>query len=166
MYIKSSQLIFSPSDLTQFMESPFVSWIEHLAVVHSDLLPARDEKDELIDVLQHLGNQHELELLALFEKQGLSVANLHRHPNSYDATLTAMNDGVDVIYQAHLQLPPFQGYADFLIKKAGKSRLGDYCYEVWDTKLARSVKPSFCCNYVAMRKCLKQCRAVEQTTSR
>lgn len=60
-----------------------------------------------------------------------------------------MNDGVDVIYQAHLQLPPFQGYADFLIKKAGKSRLGDYCYEVWDTKLARSVKPSFllqlCC---------------------
>ncbi|KTD42317.1 TM0106 family RecB-like putative nuclease [Legionella parisiensis] len=149
MYIKSSQLMFSPSDLTQFMESPFVSWIEHLAVAHPDLLPTPDEKDELIDVLQHLGNQHELELLALFEEQGLSVANLHRQPNTYEATLTAMNDGVDVIYQAHLQLLPFQGYADFLIKKAGKSWLGDYCYEVWDTKLARSVKPGFllqlCC---------------------
>lgn len=149
MYIESAQLIFSPSDLTQFMESPFVSWIEHLAVVHPDLLPPPDKKDELIDVLQHLGNQHELELLALFEERGLSVANMHQQANSYEATLTAMKNGADVIYQAHLQLFPFQGYADFLIKSTGKSRLGDYSYEVWDTKLAQSVKPGFllqlCC---------------------
>ncbi|MBN9227264.1 MULTISPECIES: TM0106 family RecB-like putative nuclease [Legionella] len=153
MYIESNRLVFSPSDLTQFMASPFVSWIEHLAVVHPDLLPAPDEKDELIDVLQHLGNQHELALLALFEKQGLSVVNLRQQANSYDATLSAMEDGADVIYQARLQLDPFQGYADFLIKIPGKSRFGNYCYEVWDTKLAKSVKPSFllqlCC-YVEM----------------
>ncbi|PWY55009.1 helicase [Legionella qingyii] len=161
MYIKSSQLVFSPSDLTQFMESPFVSWIEHLAVVRPDLLPPSDKKDELNDVLQHLGHQHELELLEFFEKQGLSVANLHQQANSYEATLTAMNNGVDVIYQAHLQSPPFQGYADFLIKTAGQSRFGEYIYEVWDTKLARSVKPGFllqlCC-YAEMLEDMQGCR--------
>ncbi|VEB35718.1 TM0106 family RecB-like putative nuclease [Legionella cherrii] len=149
MYIESSHLVFSPSDLTQFMESPFVSWIEHLAVVHPDLLPSPDAKNELVDVLQHLGNQHELDLLTQFKQQGLSVVNLHQQADTYDSTLIAMKSGADVIYQAHLQLLPFQGYADFLIKIPGKSRFGDYCYEVWDTKLAKSVKPSFllqlCC---------------------
>lgn len=149
MYFESDRLIFSPSDLTQFMESPFVSWIEHLAVIHPDLLPAPDEKDQLIDVLQHLGNQHELELLSQFEDQACSVVNLREQANSYESTLKAMENGADVIYQAHLQCFPFQGYADFLIKVAGKSRFGDYCYEVWDTKWAKSVKPGFllqlCC---------------------
>ncbi|QMT59466.1 helicase [Legionella sp. PC997] len=161
MYIHSNQLVFSPSDLTQFMESPFVSWIEHLAVVHPNLLPPPDESDKLIDVLQYLGHQHELELLAFFEKQGLSVANLFQHPNSYEATLTAMKDGIEVIYQAHLQLLPFQGYADFLIKTTGKSRFGEYNYEVLDTKLARSVKPGFllqlCC-YAEMLEAMQGCR--------
>lgn len=165
MYIKSSQLIFSPSDLTQFMESPFVSWIEHLAVVHPDLLPTPDGKDELIDVLQHLGNQHELELLVLFEEQGLSVVNLHQQPNSYEATLTAMNDGVDVIYQAHLQLLPFQGYADFLIKKQVKVDRGIIAMKFGIPSLLALSNRVFCYNYAAMRKCLKQCRAVEQNTS-
>ncbi|KTD02284.1 TM0106 family RecB-like putative nuclease [Fluoribacter gormanii] len=161
MYIKSSQLVFSPTDLTQFMESPFVSWIEHLAMVRPDLLPPPDKKDELNDVLQHLGHQHELELLDFFEQQGLSIANLHQQDNSYEATLTAMNDGIDVIYQAHLQSLPFQGYADFLIKTAGQSRFGEYSYEVWDTKLARSVKPGFllqlCC-YAEMLEVMQSCR--------
>lgn len=161
MYIKSNQLVFSPTDLTQFMESPFVSWIEHLAIVRPDLLPPPDKKDELNDVLQHLGHQHELELLDFFEQQGLSIANLHQQDNSYEATLTAMNDGIDVIYQAHLQSLPFQGYADFLIKTAGQSRFGEYSYEVWDTKLARSVKPGFllqlCC-YAEMLEVMQSCR--------
>ncbi|MGL5743353.1 MAG: hypothetical protein ACRCXC_12890 [Legionella sp.] len=52
MHIESNQFVFSPSDLALFMESPFASWMEHLAVSHPDLLPKPDEKDELINVLQ------------------------------------------------------------------------------------------------------------------
>lgn len=162
MYLQSRHLIFSPSDLAQFMHSPFVSWIEHLAVTNADLLPPPDEKDELLDVLQHLGNKHELEILASFAEKGLSIANLHQQAHSYEATLSAMEQGFDVIYQAHLKLLPFQGYADFLIKTEGKSQLGNYCYEVVDTKLAKSVKPTFllqlCC-YVEMLAAMQGSRA-------
>ena len=149
MYLESDKIIFSPSDLTQFMDSPFASWMEHLAITHQDLLPAPDKNDELLGVLHDMGNQHESEILEGFEASGLTVANLDKRTDSYQATLEAMKKGVDIIYQAHLELLPFRGYADFLVKVEGKSVFGNYCYEVWDTKLAKSVKPYFlvqlCC---------------------
>ncbi|RUR19924.1 TM0106 family RecB-like putative nuclease [Legionella sp. km535] len=149
MYIESSQLIFSPSDLTQFMESPFSSWMEHLALTNPELLPAPDEADALGAVLQDLGNQHELEVLAEFQRQGLTIANLHQSEDPFNATREAMVKGFDVIYQPRLELLPFKGYADFLIKTEGASRFGDYHYELYDSKLSQSAKPSFliqlCC---------------------
>ncbi|QRN03553.1 TM0106 family RecB-like putative nuclease [Legionella sp. MW5194] len=162
MYLESSQMVFSPSDLTQFMESPFASWMEHLAIKHPDLLPAADEADPLLSVLRDKGNQHESELLAGFRAKGLTIVTLHGRHNAYQATIEAMENGVDVIYQAHLQGLPFRGYADFLIKTDGKSRFGNYCYEIWDTKLAKSVKPHFlvqlCC-YAEMLEAMQQARA-------
>lgn len=159
MYLESGNIICSPSDLTQFMESPFASWMEHCAITHPELLPAVDSNDALLDVLQDMGNQHELEVLADFEASGLTVANIHKHAESYQATVEAMQQGIDVIYQAHLELLPFRGYADFLVKVEGQSIFGDYCYEVWDTKLAKTVKPYFllqlCC-YAEMLEALQQ----------
>lgn len=149
MYIESRQLIYSPSDLTEFMHSPFASWMEHLALLHPERMPVPDERDALSETLQVMGNQHELAVLAAFEEQGLSIANLHHHEKPDSATLEAMNAGVDVIYQAKLALHPFRGYTDFLLKTPGESRLGDYYYELYDTKLAKSAKPAFliqlCC---------------------
>lgn len=162
MYHESNKIIFSPSDLTQFMDSPFASWMEHLAITHPDLLPAPDKNDELLSVLHDMGNQHELEILATFEANGLIVANLHKRTDSYQATLDAMQKGVDIIYQAHLELVPFKGYADFLVKVEGNSIFGDYCYEVWDTKLAKSVRPYFlvqlCC-YAEMLEAIQHVKA-------
>jgi predicted RecB family nuclease len=54
-----------------------------------------------------------------------------------------MQDGADVIYQATLFDGSWLGYADFLLRVVGPdaaSDLGDYHYEVADTKLARHVK--------------------------
>jgi uncharacterized protein len=144
------------------MDSPFASWMEHLSITHADLLPEPDKQDELLSVLHDMGNQHELELLASFKASGLTVANLHKWTDAYQATLDAMSSGVDVIYQAHLELPPFRGYADFLIKIDGNSIFGNYCYEIWDTKLAKSVKPYFlvqlCC-YAEMLEVMQEARA-------
>ncbi|BCA96489.1 nuclease [Legionella antarctica] len=149
MYLESSQLVFSPSDITQFMDSPFASWMEHLALTHPNSLPIPDKNDGLMDVLQGMGHQHESAVLASFIEQGLSIVNLKKQADPLGATSAAMQTGVDVIYQASLELSPFRGYADFLIKVQGTSRLGDYYYEVWDSKLAKSVKPCFiiqlCC---------------------
>lgn len=162
MYLDSNQIVFSPSDLTQFMESPFASWMEHLAITHPNLVPTPDESDELLSVLHDMGNQHESEVLTAFEARGLTIANLRKRTDSYQATIDAMKNGVDVIYQAHLELLPFRGYADFLIKVQGKSIFGDYCYEIWDTKLAKSVKTYFlvqlCC-YAEMLAVMQQTTA-------
>ena len=57
------------------------------------------------------------------------------------ATLEAMKRGDEVIYQASLENENFYGKADFLIKKKGKSKFGNYFYEVLDAKLARNGKP-------------------------
>jgi uncharacterized protein len=52
-----------------------------------------------------------------------------------------MQDGADVIYQGALLDAPWHGYADFLIRVNGKTRLGKHGYEVADTKLARRPQP-------------------------
>ncbi len=55
-------------------------------------------------------------------------------------TYTAMQDGVDVIYQAVLADDTWAGRADFLRKVNSPSDLGSWSYEVIDTKLARDTK--------------------------
>ena len=149
MYIDSDQIIYSPSDLTMYMDSHFASWMEHLALTNPELLPPVDQEDELMGLLQHKGLQHENGVLNSFIEQGLTVSQITRSPQAPQDTLAAMQSGADIIYQAALSALPFKGYADFLVKVEGKSQLGDYYYEVWDTKLSKTVKPYFivqlCC---------------------
>ncbi len=148
MYNNTNKIIFSPSDITEFMDSPFASWMEHLAISNPELKPEPDPKDGMLEALQHKGNVHELKVLESLKKKGLTISNL-KEANQVEATKLAMRSGVDVIYQAPLSFDGFEGRADFLIKVEGQSLLGSYHYEVWDTKLALSVKPSFliqlCC---------------------
>ena len=153
MYLEIDELVVSPSDLTQYMDSPFASWMDHLTLTHPELSPQADEKDAMMMLLQSKGHVHELATLASFQEKGLVVVDLHKVSAAVGATIAAMRKGADVIYQAALSFPPFQGIADFLVKVDGDSLLGDFHYEVWDSKLASTVKPNFviqlCC-YVEM----------------
>ena len=72
--------------------------------------------------------------------QGLSVASLPENKANPDDTLAQMRVGTDVIFQAALDDGRWRGRADFLIKTPGTSDLGDYHYEVVDTKLARETR--------------------------
>ena len=149
MYIESNQIIYSPSDLTLYMDSPFASWMEHLALENPLLLPSSDEEDELMTMLQNKGIRYENEVLNSFIEQGLNVVQISRGTNAQEDTVAAMQSGAEIIYQAVLSVLPFKGYADFLVKVEGKSHFGNFYYEVWDTKLAKTVKPYFivqlCC---------------------
>ncbi|ETO92001.1 TM0106 family RecB-like putative nuclease [Legionella oakridgensis] len=149
MHFESDQIIYSPSDLTLYMESPFASLMEHLACIEPCTLDLADKEDPLLSVLQHKGLQFEQEILTSFVSQGLQVVSIERGKNAYQDTLNAMHKGVDIIYQAALSLHPFKGYADFLIKVEGGSDLGAFHYEPWDIKLSKTVKPQFviqlCC---------------------
>ncbi len=148
MYLKNESIVFSPSDLTLFTSSPFASWMDHLAITHPHLAPSRDEDDPLLSATRKKGMEHEQGKLLKLEKYGLSVINLVES-HSIEPTMKAMESGADVIYQPPLEASPFKGRADFLIKKEGRSKLGNFHYEVWDTKLARNVNVSFimqlCC---------------------
>ena len=149
MHIEDNQIVYSPSDLTLFMSSPFASWMEHLAITNPELLPDADPRDGMINVLQNKGNIHELKVLLSLQKKNLTIINLKENTNAIAETKLAIQSGVDVIYQAALSLEQFKGRADFLVKIKGDSVLGDFHYEIWDTKLAQSVKSSFpiqlCC---------------------
>ena len=158
MYFETDQIIYSPSDLTLYMDSPFASWMEHSVLINPELLSSTDAPDELMSLLQKKGALHEDEVLKSFLEADLSVIQISKSPNAVQDTIAAMRSGVDVIYQAALSLLPFKGYADFLVKVEGKSRLGDFYYEVWDTKLAKTLKPyviiQLCC-YAEMLEALQ-----------
>ena len=143
--------IYSPSDLIRYMESPYTFWMDRYAVQFPDLLELKDPQDELAHVLQKRGLAHEHQLEKSFIADGLSVVKIKGAHDSekQNATLLAMKQGIDVIAQARLDAGDFMGYADFLIKVDGASRLGDFHYEVWDTKLSNHLKPAhavqLCC---------------------
>lgn len=149
MYKQARNLTFSPSDLTLYMESPFASWMERFAIECPDKAPIKDGADAMMDLLQGKGGEHEHEVLLGLEKEGLSIANIEGAADKVAATLDAMQSGADVIFQAALEMGAFKGFADFLRKVPGESQWGDYHYEVWDTKLSKTLKPYFviqlCC---------------------
>lgn len=145
------KLIFSPSDLTQYLDSPFAAWMNRFKLEHPDQAPDKDEDDALTKSMQQRGYAHETNLIKWFEEQGKSVVTLEFESQDiwHEETIKAMQKGPDVIFQALLKKDNFAGFADFLIKVPGKSDLGDYHYEVWDTKLSSMSKPThviqLCC---------------------
>lgn len=149
MYKRDGSVVFSPSDLTLFIDSPFASWMDHSAVLMPEKTSLRDPVDAMMNMLQEKGGEHEVAVLTQFQQRGLAIADLSKEADKVLATVSAMKAGADVIYQAALSKPPFSGFADFLVKVEGASALGDYHYEVWDTKLSKTLKPYFtvqlCC---------------------
>lgn len=149
MYIDNDEIVYSPSDLTLYMDSPFASAMEHAILLHPDLTEKVDAQDPLLSVLQNRGILYEQDILKQFQEEGLQVICISRSQNAFQDTIAAMQQGADVIYQAALSTPPFRGYADFLVKIKGISKWGDYQYEPWDIKLSKNVKPQFlvqlCC---------------------
>jgi uncharacterized protein len=123
----------------------------HLGCHHSSALdldvvrrerPLPDWQDPDTAVLQERGRQHEAAYLDELTRIGLVVVDL-RAVGDEDAvaqTLTAMQDGADIIAQAGLQCGSWFGRADILRRTATPSAFGDWSYEVYDCKLARDTK--------------------------
>lgn len=153
---KKGQMYYSPSDLTRYMESPFASWMDRLAQEYPERSPQPDSSDDLMVMLQKKGYEHEDKLEAHLIAKGKILVKIEgiTKEERYTKTLNAMKQGAEVIVQARLELEHFAGYADFLVKVIHEpdqppSKLGNWHYEVWDTKLASHVKPTFiiqlCC---------------------
>ena len=99
------------------------------------------------------GRAHETRFLESLRQKGLHVAAIVRGSDALEESLQAIRSGVPCVYQAYLESGNLIGYADFLMKVEGESRLGPFHYEVLDTKLARSAKPGYLiqlCTYTEM----------------
>jgi uncharacterized protein len=140
--------IFSPSDLVHFLDNEAVTWFDRFDKERPNIL-LRDEGSASQELVQLAGDEHEQVFLNQLLAKGCDVANLRGTENAVARTLEAMRAGREIIYQGALEAGEFAGYPDFLIRLDGSSDLGAYHYEVWDTKLARSLKPYFviqlCC---------------------
>src|SRR4029453_5597200 len=110
----------------------------HLACRHLTTLDLRAARGEIerpyrndpgLDALIERGLRHEAEYLAHLRSQGLTV--------SEQPTLDGKNAGADVIVEAEFQNSHWFGRADVLLRVDTPSNLGNWSYEVADTKLAR-----------------------------
>jgi uncharacterized protein len=121
--------------------------MDRLALFHPETAPARTEDGDEAALVQAHGFAHEARYLQHLRQLGRQVTDLNTGPGKLDealvATLAAMRRGDDVIYQAALRHEAFAGYADFLVRVPGTSNLGDWHYEIADTKLARSPRAKF-----------------------
>ncbi len=59
MYKSKQQLIFSPSDLTVFLDSPFASWMERARIEDPEFAINQDNDDPLMSLLASKGIEHE-----------------------------------------------------------------------------------------------------------
>ncbi len=94
--------------------------------------------DPSLQILIERGREHEAAYVEFLKSQGLTAINLQG--KSIDATIDAMREGVDLLIQARLDFENWMGFADILMKVPGKSRFGNWSYEVYDTKLSQHTR--------------------------
>ena len=144
MRIQDTQLTLSPSDLAAYLACPYLTTLE-AEVARSERSKPRPRTD-IAALVAEKGDLHEAAYLAQLEADGRQIVLISLDGRDFDegAVLTeqAMRDGVEVVYQAVFSRGGWRGLADFVIRVDERSDLGDWSYEAWDTKLARSGKPA------------------------
>lgn len=141
MQSRNGATLLSASDLVNFMGCAHATTLDLRQLIAPVELPADDDHTVL---LQQKGLEHERAYLENLKAQGKSVIDIAGDDDivsKSERTRAALREGADVIYQGAFLEGPWQGYSDFLLKVARPSALGDYSYEVADTKLSRSAKP-------------------------
>lgn len=145
MHKKDDKVILAPSDLSNFLSCRHLSKLDLDVAEGAAHRPSR--YGPFIEELRARGMAHEQAYLAHLQELGLSISgagglNADGSPNelSLESTQANMQSGVDIIYQAKLSDEAWSGRADFLRKVDRPSDLGDFSYEVIDTKLARDTR--------------------------
>ena len=130
----------SASDLASHLGCRHLTQLD-LLVTSGGVTPPR-WRDPTLDLLQQRG----LELEQLYlerlrdEKLSIAAAGESDAETGLGRTFAAMQEGVDVIYQATLRDGVWHGRADFLRRIERPSRFGTWSYEVLDAKLSRDTR--------------------------
>ena len=153
MYYDNSALIYSPSDLIR-PASPFASWMQRKYLEEPGSVQP-DEDDPQLEILRKKGYEHEKRYQEKLLAEGYDICIISSenkqeqriYDNAFEQTQKALEKGYQFIYQARLKGSGMAGYADFIKREDSGNTI--ISYSVWDTKLARQVKPYFllqlCC---------------------
>ena len=99
--------------------------------------------DPALQLLWERGLAHEQSYVQHLRDTGRQVTVIDRvgvDDEALDSTLAAMRSGWEIIVQGALSEGPWSGRADILRRVEAPSGLGDWSYEVIDTKLARETR--------------------------
>jgi predicted RecB family nuclease len=144
MQSKGGRLLFSPSDLGNFVACEHLTQLE-VAVAHGGRTRPSVE-NAFAELIQRKGAEHEQAFLDALRGAGHVVTEVGLgEARDFEAaarsTAEAMRAGAAYIYQAVLVADGWRGIADFLERVERPSALGSWSYEVLDTKLARHPRP-------------------------
>jgi predicted RecB family nuclease len=133
----------SASDLMRFKGCRHATTLDLRKLEIGDLEPDVDGEEAAL--LQAQGDAHELAFLERLKADGRQVVEIETKGRTIEdcvaSTLEAMRSGADVIFQGAMLDGVWGGYSDFLEKVGAPSELGEWSYEVVDTKLKRRPDP-------------------------
>ncbi|MDQ3406584.1 MAG: nuclease, partial [Chloroflexota bacterium] len=148
MQLIDGRPVYSATDLVGFLACEHLTQLERAALQGLVQRPQREDIE--IDLIAKRGYEHEQRFLASLRDAGRQVTEIVKDESITDRgwqlrqaetdTIAAMQRGDDVIFQATFFDGTWIGYADFLLRVPAASALGDWSYEVADTKLARKPK--------------------------
>lgn len=144
MFSRSDRLVLSPTDLAIHLGCRHATTLD-LQVVRGERERPAAGVDEQLAFIADRGLAHERTYLARLRESGARIVEIPRGPGleaAEAATVAAMADGADVVYQGTLFDGRWLGYADFLLRRElapdePPSAFGDWAYDLADTKLAR-----------------------------
>lgn len=127
--MKNESLVFSPTLFFQYAKSPHWIWFDHYGdQTKKGEIPAMTQRFIDEGVLHEENYVQQLKFDEVDEKDS----------DPFQTTLHLMKQGVERIYQGHLEVEKdgvlFKGIPDFLEKQPGRSKFGDYYYLPVDIK--------------------------------
>jgi uncharacterized protein len=145
MQSRNGETILSPSDVTGYLACAHLTALS--LQVAEGTFPRAERVDEQRDLIFRKGMEHEHAYLQRLRDSGKRVVEIPDAEGDWSAAVTAtidaMRDGPDVIYQGVFVNRSWRGVADFLMRVDAPSELGAWSYEALDTKLARHSKPAY-----------------------
>ncbi|WP_087004516.1 TM0106 family RecB-like putative nuclease [Rhizobium sullae] len=136
-----NQIQLSSSDLVGHLNCGHLTGLDLRSIAGELAKPT--QWDPLLEILRERGFRHEAAFIEHLVSLALSVEQIGGvgiEDTYVSATIAAMKRGVDVIVQGALRNGNWAGRVDVLRKVARPSKLGDWSYEIYDTKLARETR--------------------------
>jgi uncharacterized protein len=134
-------MLFSATDLMRFMGCAHATVLDLKHLRGEGPTPREDTDDAAL--LQKQGDAHEAAHLERLGSMGHEIIEIERGSLASNALATkeALAAGVEVVFQGAFLSGSWGGWSDFLERVEQQSDLGNFSYEVADTKLKRHPHP-------------------------